>query len=87
MKQMSLAESGFARTSKVTRKQVFLGEMERVVPWNRLMARIKPHYPVAGNGTQPDPLASMLRIHLMRSTTSPIRAMPGTVIGGGSDGV
>lgn len=66
MKQMSLAESGFARTSKVTRKQVFLGEMERVVPWDRLMARIAPHYPVAGNGTQPYPLATMLRIHLMQ---------------------
>lgn len=66
MKQISLAECGFARTSKVTRKQVFLGEMERVVPWERLMARIAPYYPVAGNGTQPYPLASMLRVHLMQ---------------------
>ena len=66
MKQISLAECGFARTSKVTRKQVFLGEMEQVVPWDRLLARIAPHYPVAGNGTQPYPLAAMLRIHLMQ---------------------
>jgi len=40
--------------------------MEQVVPWGRLMARIAPYYPVAGNGTQPYPLASMLRIHLMQ---------------------
>ena len=66
MKQMSLAESGFARTNKVTRKQVFLGEMEQVVPWQRLVARITPYYPVAGNGTQPYPLATMLRIHLLQ---------------------
>lgn len=66
MKQISLAECGFARTSKVTRKQVFLGEMEQVVPWGRLMARIAPYYPIAGNGTQPYPLAAMLRIHLMQ---------------------
>lgn len=66
MQQISLAESGFARTSKVTRKQVFLAEMERVVPWDRLLGRIAPHYPVAGNGTQPYPLSSMLRIHLMQ---------------------
>ena len=66
MKQMSLAEGGFARSSKVTRKQAFLAEMEQVVPWERLMARIAPHYPVAGNGTQPYPLATMLRIHLMQ---------------------
>lgn len=42
MQQISLAESGFARTSKVTRKQVFLAEMEQVVQWDRLMARIEP---------------------------------------------
>lgn len=34
MQQISLAESGFARTSKVTRKQVFLSEMEKAVPWD-----------------------------------------------------
>jgi len=66
MKQISLAECGFARTSKVTRKQVFLGEKERVVPWDRLLARIAPYYPVAGNGTLPYPLAAMLRVHLMQ---------------------
>lgn len=66
MKQISLAESGFALTNKVTRKQVFLAEMEQVVPWAQLSARIAPHYPVCGNGTQPYPLATMLRIHLMQ---------------------
>lgn len=66
MQQISLAESGFARTSKVTRKQVFLAEMEQVVPWPRLLAVIEPHYPVLGHGRQPYPLATMLRIHLMQ---------------------
>lgn len=66
MKQISLAESGFALTNKMTRKQVFLAEMEQVVPWVQLIARIAPHYPVAGNGTQPYPLSTMLRIHLMQ---------------------
>ncbi|MDP3295204.1 MAG: IS5 family transposase, partial [Nevskia sp.] len=66
MQQISLAESGYGRSRKVTRKQVFLAEMEQVVPWDRLVARIAPHYPVAGKGTQPYPLLVMLRIHLMQ---------------------
>jgi len=66
MQQISLAESGFARTSTVTRKQVFLAEMEQVVPWQRLETLIAPQYPVAGNGRQPYALATMLRIHLLQ---------------------
>lgn len=51
---------------KRTRKQVFLGEMEQVVPWTALEAFIEPHYPKAGRvGRQPYPLQTMLRIHLL----------------------
>ncbi|MGH8540218.1 MAG: IS5 family transposase [Stenotrophobium sp.] len=66
MKQISFAEGAYARSTKTTRKQIFLGQMERVVPWTRLIARIEPRYPVAGNGRQPFPLPVMLRIHLMQ---------------------
>jgi hypothetical protein len=39
-KQMSLAETGYLpRAEKVTRKEKFLAEMERVVPWSRLWNR------------------------------------------------
>jgi hypothetical protein len=30
------------------RREVFLGEMEPVVPWKALLKVIEPHYPVAG---------------------------------------
>ena len=33
MKQMTLAAAGFERYAKTTRRAVFLGEMEGVVPW------------------------------------------------------
>ncbi len=68
MRQTSLAESGFFRKPKATRRQVFLEEMEKVVPWDRLNGLIEPHYSKAGpkGGRPPKPLSSMLRIHLMQ---------------------
>jgi len=41
--------------------------MELVVPWKALLGLIEPHYPVAGRGRRPYPLASMLRVHLMQN--------------------
>jgi IS5 family transposase len=66
MKQMSLGNNGFDLSPKVTRKQVFLDEMQRVVPWGRLIAVIEPHYPKGENGRPPVGIATMLRIHFMQ---------------------
>jgi IS5 family transposase len=66
MKQMSFAASEYVKKPKQTRKERFLQEMERVVPWARLHAVIEPHYPKAGNGRRPYELATMLRIHFMQ---------------------
>ena len=52
---------------KKTRLEVFLEEMELVVPWKALLALIGPHYPLAGRGRGPYPLESMLRVHLMQN--------------------
>ncbi|AMU97950.1 IS5 family transposase [Xanthomonas citri] len=52
---------------KQTRREIFLAEMEQVVPWQQLLALIAPHYPVSGRpGRQPYALATMLRIHLLQ---------------------
>ena len=65
--QRSFAEyDGFRRQRKITRREAFLAEMERVVPWRRLEAIIKVHYPVAGKGRKPYLLSTMLRIHLLQ---------------------
>ena len=37
-KQMSFAQSEYAGKKKMTRRERFLGEMEKVVPWVRLCA-------------------------------------------------
>jgi IS5 family transposase len=66
MKQMSLAEGGFEKYGKVTRRAAFLAEMDRVVPWSELCALIEPHYPKVGNGRPPIGLERMLRLHFLQ---------------------
>lgn len=64
--QLSLGDGGFERSRRATRRQVFLAEMDQVIPWSGLEELIRPHYPAFGRGRQPYPLASMLRVHLMQ---------------------
>jgi IS5 family transposase len=52
--------------TKKTRKQVFLEEMEQVVPWSELVRRIAPYYPQGKSGRPPFSLESMLRVHFMQ---------------------
>lgn len=45
---MSFAQTESAMKKKVTRRERFLGEMEEVVPWEKLVEVIRPHYPTRG---------------------------------------
>jgi IS5 family transposase len=67
MKQMSFAEAAWQHKGKITRREKFLAEMNAVIPWDRLLKLIEPHYPKAGNGTQPLPMDRMLRIYFMQN--------------------
>ncbi|MGH8401869.1 MAG: IS5 family transposase [Gammaproteobacteria bacterium] len=72
-KQMTLAtevDAGFARHRKATRRDVFLAEMDKVVPWDRLCTVIEPYYPKerteGEGGRRPIGLERMLRIHFLQ---------------------
>ena len=67
MNQISFADAEQAGKRKTTRREVFLAEMELVVPWKALLKVIEPHYPVAGRGRRPYALEAMLRVHLMQN--------------------
>ena len=67
MDQISFADAEHAGKRKKTRREIFLEEMELVVPWKALVKLIEPHYPVAGRGRRPYPLESILRVHLMQN--------------------
>ena len=51
---------------KKTRKQVFLEQMDQVVPWAALVELIAPYYPEGRTGRPPFSLLTMLRIHFMQ---------------------
>jgi transposase, IS5 family len=58
--------NGFEQYTKKTRRQIFLEEMEQVVPWRELCALIEPHYPKPGNGRPPVGVERMLRIYFLQ---------------------
>jgi len=68
MKQLSLAAAGFERKRKHTRKRQFLQEMDRVVPWQELVALIEPYAPKPGpkGGRPPYGVETLLRIHFLQ---------------------
>src|SRR6516165_10784668 len=66
MKQATLATAGFERYGKTTRRAVFLGQMEQVVPWAALCGLIEPAYPKPGNGRPPVGVERMLRIYFLQ---------------------
>lgn len=64
--QLTFADSEFSSKRRQTRKEVFLGRMDDLLPWDKLLGVIEPVYPKAGNGRRPYPLETMLRIHCMQ---------------------
>jgi IS5 family transposase len=67
MKQQSLASQGvFEKYGRKSRRELFLDEMEKVVPWSALEALVRPHYAKAGNGRQPVGLSIMLRTYFVQ---------------------
>lgn len=51
--QLTFADSEFSSKRRQTRKEVFLGRMDDLLPWDKLLGVIEPVYPKAGNGRRP----------------------------------
>ena len=67
MKQpMSFAQSEYAGKKKVTRRERFLVEMERVVPRARLCGIIEPYHTKGERGRPPIGIERMLRIYCLQ---------------------
>jgi len=67
MQQATFAEATFEPYRKSTRRERFLAEMNRVVPWAELVAVIEPVYPKAdGPGRPPVGVERMLRLHCLQ---------------------
>lgn len=67
MSQLSFSEAEYAGKRKQTRREKFLSEMARTIPWDYLAGEVAKHYPESGKrGRQPYPIETMLRIHFMQ---------------------
>jgi len=67
--QQTLAsQSSFARFGRKSERELFVDQMNQVVPWSELLALVEPVYPKAGNARQPVGLRIMLRTYPPRRT-------------------
>ena len=67
MRQQSFAANDFEKYRKKTRKEIFLEEMDQIIPWKALSKVIKPYYPKPkGAGRRPIGIQRMLRIHFLQ---------------------
>jgi transposase, IS5 family len=65
-RQGSFSQAEYAGKKKQTRRDKFLAEMEAVVPWGRLVERLKPLYPKGERGRPPVGLERMLRLYFLQ---------------------
>jgi IS5 family transposase len=67
MSQRTFAsQAEFQKYGRKSRREVFLDEMERIVPWSGLLGLVRPHYAKAGNGRRPVGLEIMLRTYFVQ---------------------
>ncbi len=62
-----MADGGFEKFRKKTRKELFLDEMEQILHWKELCDAIEPYYPKPdGAGRRPVGIERMLHIHFLQ---------------------
>jgi IS5 family transposase len=67
MHQKSFAAADFEKYRKKTRKEMFLEEMDHIIPWQEMSHAVEPHYPAPkGAGRRPIGIERMLRIHFLQ---------------------
>ena len=53
--------------AKETRKEIFFGEMDRIIPWQEMSDAVKPHYPAPNDvSRRPVEIKHMLRIQFLQ---------------------
>jgi len=64
--QLSFAANEFRGKKKQTKREKFLGQMEELVPWAKLVELIEPHYPKGERGRPPKGIEKMLRVYFLQ---------------------
>ena len=66
IQQTLASQASFEKYGRKSKRELFLDQMNQVVPWSELLSLVEPYYPKAGNGRQPVGLAIMLRTTLVQ---------------------
>jgi len=72
MKQMArfqqtlASQASFEKHGRKSKRELFLDQMNQVVPWSELLSLVEPFYSKAGNGRQPVGLSIMLRTYFLQ---------------------
>jgi len=66
MDQVSFAEAEYEHKRRQTRRELFLAEVDKLIPWKRLESRIKRHYFKNKTGRPAYPLPVMFRVHCLQ---------------------
>ncbi len=66
MSQLSFSDVEYGAKRKKTKREIFLAEMESVVPWDSMIKLIEPVYPRSAVGRPAYALPSMLRVYCMQ---------------------
>ncbi|MHB1960139.1 MAG: IS5 family transposase [Acidobacteriaceae bacterium] len=67
MRQQTLAmQVGFEKFARKSRRELFLEEMDKIVPWGGLVALVGPHYPKGESSRPPVGLERMLRLYFLQ---------------------
>lgn len=61
-RQLSFASYERAQHKRPTRRETFLGEMDRIIPWTQFVSVIESHYFAGGRGRPPVGIEPMLRM-------------------------
>lgn len=64
--QISFTEIEYRLRRITTRRDAFLAEMDRIVPWAECAALVEPVYPKAGHGRKPIAIETMLRMYYLQ---------------------
>jgi IS5 family transposase len=76
-RQGSFSQAEYAGKKRQTRRDRFSAEMEEVVPWARLVDRLRSFYPKGERGRPPVGLERMLRIYFFAAVVRAGRRGPG----------
>ena len=66
MNQMTFSDVEYSGRKKVTQKERFLREMDAIIPWTSLVAKIAAYYPAGKRGRPPRGIEIMLRMYLLQ---------------------